>query len=299
MAGLILAMAVTIGVVGGGPAGAATELTLSPASGPPGTEFVVTGTGFAALPVEIRWGGQAGPVIATAIGPEFSVTAVVPDSPPNSHPVLAVVTDGSSVSTSSASFQVTNSEAPPPEETTTSTTATTSTTLAQPPATSPPATAGGSDTGRSIAPAPTAGRGGASGGVDGGVEADTTGSAGNSSAAAAGTPSGSAGTGTGTGAGPTGGSTATTAPAALAGDSTSPIVTLPPAGGPGPAPTAGQGTATAPKLPGDGATAAALAPARTNQSAGAVSNPALLFLGLALVFGGGVFLAVHNRHRAS
>jgi hypothetical protein len=46
-------------------------------------------------------------------------------------------------------------------------------------------------------------------------------------------------------------------------------------------------------------TGTGLAPSgRTNQSAGAVSNPALLFLGLALVFGGGVFLAVRNRYRA-
>ena len=286
-AGLVLAMAVAVGLVAGGPAAAATQLTLSPASGPPGTEFVVTGTGFAALPVEIRWGGLSGPVIATAMGPEFSVTAGVPDSPPNSHPVMAVVTDGSAVSTSSASFQVTNGAAPAPEESTTSTS--TSTTLAQPPATSPAASIPGGETGGSAIRSSATPRG-LSGGVDGGVDPDTTGTAGDTSA----TRTPTAGTGTGAGLGSTATSTVTTVAAA---EATIPTVALPPTGAPGPAPT-GQEASTAPLLPGDGVAAVALAPSRTTQSAGAVSNPALLFLGLALVFGGGVFLAVRNRHRA-
>jgi hypothetical protein len=89
------------------------------------------------------------------------------------------------------------------------------------------------------------------------------------------------------------GSTVTTLPVA---ETSIPTVTLAPAADPGPAPT-GQAASAAPFLPGDGVAAAGFAPTRTNQSAGAVSNPALLFLGLALVFGGGVFLAVRNRHR--
>jgi hypothetical protein len=275
---VVLGLAMGVSVLGGGPAGAAAQLELSPASGPPGTEFVVTGTGFAALPVEIRWGGLTGPAIATAMGPAFSVRAVAPDSPPNSVPVLAVVTDGGSVSTSSASFQVTTGAAPAPVETT----ITTSTTLAQPPATSPSRIPGGESGGSPVQSGSS--RGGLSGGVDGGAEGgdDTTNGAGAPGAATAGA-----------------GSTATstvTAAAAVAGETTLPTVTLPPDGAPGAAPT-GQEASTAPLAPGDGAAAATVIPGRTTQSAGAVGNPALLFLGLALVFGGGVFLAVRNRHR--
>lgn len=260
--GLVPAVVVALGLAAT-PASAAAQVTLSPASGPPGTEFVVTGTGFGALPVEIRWGGLSGPVLATAIGPDFSVIAVVPDSPANSHPVMAVVTNGASVFTSSASFQVTGAGVAPPEGTSTSTSTTT------------PAAA---------AVSPGTGRGGASGGVDGGVGPGPAGPV------ATTTPS----TATGAGAGSTATSTPTTLAATV---STIPAVTPAPVVST-PAPAEGQIASTAPMSPDDGLTAAALVPARTNQSAGAVSNPALLFLGLALVFGGGVFLAVRNRYRA-
>ena len=53
-----------------------------------------------------------------------------------------------------------------------------------------------------------------------------------------------------------------------------------------------------PPLPGDGVAAPGLAPG-SHQSVGrGGQQPGTLFLGLALVFGGGVFLAVRNRHRA-
>jgi hypothetical protein len=284
-AGLALAVTVAVTLLGAGPAAAATELRLSPASGPPGTEFVISGTGFASAPVELHWGGQSGPIIASAVGPEFSVKATVPDAPPNSHPVVAVVTQGTSVSTSSASFQVTTGEVPAPvveETTTTSTTVTPATT--PPPTTATPSTApaaielpaaGGSSTDRRV-----------SGGVDGGVGDTTDGGSTNAGAATA-APS--------AGAGSTPTSTVLTPPASVA---TTPTVTIAPGGGPGAAPPGGPVPSTAPLLPGDGVAAPVLTPARTNQSAGAVSNPALLFLGLGLVFGGGVFLAVRNRHRA-
>ncbi|MGI8984001.1 MAG: LPXTG cell wall anchor domain-containing protein, partial [Acidimicrobiales bacterium] len=48
---------------------------------------------------------------------------------------------------------------------------------------------------------------------------------------------------------------------------------------------------------GDAGSDAALGPRSTSQSAGAAGNPVLLFTGLGLVFGGGVFLAVRNRRR--
>lgn len=286
-AGLVLAVAVGVGLVAGGPTEAATQVTLSPASGPPGTEFVVTGTGFAALPVEIRWGGLTGPVIATAMGPAFSVTAVVPDSPPNSHPVMAVVTDGNAVSTSSASFQVTGGKAPAPVDTTTTTTTEVTTTTAAAPAgtTVPEPAAGGTGRGTGLVVR------GASSGVEGGIDGGET------------AGDGATGGGTTTGSGPAsatpasaGSTVAAPATTFAAAEATVPTVTT--AGAPAPAPGNGQPASTAPLLPGDGVTSAALAPRSTSQSAGAVSNPALLLLGLSLVFGGGAFLAVRNRHRA-
>lgn len=279
-----LALTVGVGVLGVAPAAAATQLTVSPASGPPGSAFVVTGTGFATLPVEIRWGGLSGPVIATAMGPAFSVPAVVPESPPNSHPVMAVVTDGSSVSTSSASFQVTTGEAPALVETTT-TAVVTSTTVA-PPEPSPTASIPPGETGRSPIQSGSP-RGGLSGGVDGGVETGTAGT----------TNGGGAPSASSTGGGGAVSTAASTPATVAAAEAPIPTVTLPVAGTPAPPPT-GEVATGAPQLPGDAVAAPALVPRQTSQSAGAVSNPALLFLGLALVFGGGVFLAVRNRHRA-
>lgn len=288
-----------LGLVSGGPAGAATELTLSPASGPPGTEFVISGTGFAALPVDIRWGGLSGPVIATAMGPAFSVTAVVPDSPPNSHPVMAVVTDGNAVSTSSASFQVTSGEAPAPVDTTTTTTTTTTevttTTVAAAPTSTPVPEPAAGATGRATGLVVRGDASGVGGGVDGGISGGgTTGGETTTGGTATGSdPTG--GSATPAGAGSTASAPATTGAAA---EATVPTITLPIAGAPASAPANGQPASTAALLPGDGVTSAALAPRSTSQSAGAVSNPALLVLGLGLVFGGGVFLAVRNRHRA-
>jgi len=282
---LVLAVVVTVGVAGVGPAAAQTQVALSPASGPPGTEFVVTGTGFAALPVEIRWGGLSGPVIAEASGPDFSVSAAVPpDAPPNSHQVVAVVTDGSAVSSSSASFQVTTGEAPAvpppaPEESTTTT--------EPPPTTSTPPTA--PPTGPRAVEPPAAGRGGLSGGVDGGVDGGAIGTT-NGGATGAVPSAGGAATVT---------STATTvAGAATPGEPTTPTVIVAPGAEPGPTPGGPQGASTVPSGPADGVTPAALGPTRNSQSAGAVSNPALLIAGLAMVFAGGVFLAVRNRQRA-
>jgi len=281
-AGLVLAVVVTIGVAGVGPAAAQTQVALSPASGPPGTEFVVTGTGFAALPVEIRWGGSSGPVIATASGPDFSVSAEVPpDAPPNSHQVVAMVTDGSAVSSSSASFQVTTGEAPaPPAPAPEESTTTTEPPTMAPPGTAPPA-------GRSAVEPPTAGRGGLAGGVDGGVDGGAIGT----------TNGGGAGASPSAGGGATVTSSATTVAAGVAADA---IPTLPPLPGAetGTIPVAGQAAPTVPPARDGGETAAVRSPARDSQSAGAVSNPALLIAGLAMVFAGGVFLAVRNRQRA-
>ena len=132
VAGAAVAAAVVAGPVDG--AGASMQLTTSPSSGPPGTTFTVTGSGFAAAEVEIRWDTQAGPLLNTATGPDFSVAASVPDDArPNSHPVVAVVRNGNSVSTSTTAFQVT----PSAVEDTTTTTPPATTTVTAPATTTP------------------------------------------------------------------------------------------------------------------------------------------------------------------
>ena len=104
--GLLLGLATALVVGLATPAVAAPELQLSPATGSAGDTFTVRGTGFAASDVEIRWGSQSGDLLTTAAGPDFEVDATVPDVGPNSYPVVAVVREGGSVSTSNASFQV-------------------------------------------------------------------------------------------------------------------------------------------------------------------------------------------------
>lgn len=104
--GLLLGLVTALVVGLATPAGAAPELQLSPATGAAGDTFNVRGTGFAAADVEIRWGSQSGELLTTAAGPDFSVEATVPNVGPNSYPVVAVVREGGSVSTSNASFQV-------------------------------------------------------------------------------------------------------------------------------------------------------------------------------------------------
>ena len=248
------------------PAGAAPQLGLSPATGPPGTDFTVSGTGFAASDIEIRWGGQNGPILATATGPEFSVSARVPEAPPNSHQVLAVARNGNAVSTSSAPFQVT---AAPVETTTTAVPEPATTTTAAPARGSAAASrqTSGVGGGAEDAPDPVAGTSGAQ--------------------PSTGVPAGSS----------SGRTTTSTAvvPATTAGAPEPVLDTVPGAAGlPSPAGTPVDAHASA---SGDRAADAALGERPTSQSSGAVSNPALLIVGLGMIFLGGTFLAVRNRHR--
>ncbi|HEV2087936.1 MAG TPA: IPT/TIG domain-containing protein, partial [Cryptosporangiaceae bacterium] len=121
--GLLTALVAVVVLLWGAPAWA-EELHLSPASGPAGSEVTITGTGFAEADVAIHWGSQSGPLLGTARGSQFSLTVEIPDSPPNSYPLVAVVTDGNAVTTSNASFQLTPATGPPvpePVETTTPT----------------------------------------------------------------------------------------------------------------------------------------------------------------------------------
>ncbi len=264
--------------LGGSPAAAATELVLSPASGPPGTTFSITGSGFApGAVVKLHWGSQSGIELASGIGPDFFTTAVVPESPPNSFPVVAVVTQGTAVSTSTASFQVTAADAAP---TTTTTVEVTTTTVAAPPPASGRA-------GNGVSRDTSGAAGGTGDGVDG--KPDTTG--GTDAGASTGTSAP-----TGAAANAAGSSTVTSLVGVTTADSSTVPTLAPPAGAQAPAPGSAAVEQTPSTDPG-GDAAASLTPRSTSQSAGAVSNPALLVLGLALVFGGGVFLAVRNRQR--
>ncbi len=105
-AGLAAALLVAVVTLAGGPAGADPELRLSPAAGPAGTPIVVSGSGFETAEIEIHWSSRTGPLLTTATGPEFSVTATVPEAVANSYQVVAVVRGENGVSTSSTSYQV-------------------------------------------------------------------------------------------------------------------------------------------------------------------------------------------------
>ena len=283
-AGLVWAAVAGLVFLTTAPAGAAPELRLEPASGRAGDTFTVIGTGFEAGDVELRWGGEEGALLGTATGPEFSTELTVPvDAVPNSHPVVAVVRDGSAVSTSNASFQVSpgaepsNATDPEPEQWT-------ATTVAEPATGDPPAGRGSFDP---VDGNPT--RSGASRGlgVTGGVGGDATEPV---LGATAGQPVSGGGQGQEAGGAPAatadGGPSATGLPAA--GEPSRSVV---PSAEPGATGAAGAGPA------GDERSGAALAPRAASQSSEAVRSPALLLVGLAMVFGGGVVLAVRNRHR--
>ena len=283
-------------LIGAGPAAAAPELRLSPDSGPPGTRFTITGTGFAPALVEIRWESRSGPLLATTAGPDFTVDAEVPDAPPNSHSVVAVITDGGSVSTSSTSFQVTGSE---PVETP----ATTPTTVAEAPVDTTPPSRGATEPEPSGSDSRSALGGGSGavrtdavgGGVDGGMAETTNGGeaggdgGGSRAAGAAGSTAGAEGAAT----------TTTAAAGAPAGAPVEGSAPLPPGVADVGAPGSPAGDRTgAPRQGGGEASGSALPSRPTSQSSGAVRNPLLLVVGLALVFAAGVVLAVRNRHRA-
>ncbi len=67
-------------------------VTLQPRSfGPAGSELTVEGLAFDPQPVEIRWGGPDGDLLATSTGPDFSVPVTIPDVPAGLYAVVVVV----------------------------------------------------------------------------------------------------------------------------------------------------------------------------------------------------------------
>lgn len=280
------------------PVAAAAQVSLSPSAGGPGSAFTVTGSGFPAGDVEIRWDSQSDPLLATAAGPSFSVVVAVPDDAvPNSHPVLAVVRNGNAVSTSTAAFQVGDA---PVEPTSTTAPADTTTTVATVTTTAPPTT---SPSTTAASTAPTGASGGISGrgasGVTGGIDPaeleTTTGQsspAGGSGATAA--PSTPTGDGTLSPSSPASPSSQASTPtsAAVGGND--------PSGAALPAPLPGGeiGAEAAGAAPGGSrGTTVALGPRPASQSAGAVRSPTLLVLGLLMAVAGAGVLAVRSRRQ--
>ena len=75
---------------------------LSVLAGPPGTEVTVTGLSPTTEPVEIRWNGLSGPVLATVVPRDlgerpmtFSASVKIPDALPGVHYLVAVGDNGS------------------------------------------------------------------------------------------------------------------------------------------------------------------------------------------------------------
>jgi len=70
-------------------------ISIRPASGPTGGPVMVSGQDFGSTPVEIRWNGAEGPVLATASGPQFSVAVSPPaGAAPDVYVIEAVQTVG-------------------------------------------------------------------------------------------------------------------------------------------------------------------------------------------------------------
>ncbi len=60
------------------------------ASAPPGTQVTVSGSGFGADSLEVRWRAIDGALLVKANGPTFSVPVTVPDEPPGLYTLLVV-----------------------------------------------------------------------------------------------------------------------------------------------------------------------------------------------------------------
>jgi len=75
--------------------GSPASTSISPKVGLVGGQVTVAGTGYGQAPVEIRWSGTTGPLLATAQGPNFSVKVDVPaDAAPGMFYIAAVQRDG-------------------------------------------------------------------------------------------------------------------------------------------------------------------------------------------------------------
>jgi outer membrane biosynthesis protein TonB len=91
-------------------------ITLDTSSGPAGTSVTVSAADFIDGPVEIRWSGASGAVLATGQGPAFATTVTIPDAAPGMYYIYGTSTDeeGRRVGNTSRAFQIAGAESPEP-----------------------------------------------------------------------------------------------------------------------------------------------------------------------------------------
>ena len=115
MGAVLLSLMATI-VAGGAIAWACSpnaNISLSPQSGPPGSEVTVSGSQFTSkgsgAAVEIRWNQLNGEVLATTTGPTFSVSVTIPEDAAGTSRIFAIgrAPDGDMVGSDVAEVQVT------------------------------------------------------------------------------------------------------------------------------------------------------------------------------------------------
>jgi Ca2+-binding RTX toxin-like protein len=115
--GLLAALAVPLAIVSlawaCAPAGG---LQLSPTSAASGALVSITVTGFPeATPVEVRWNGAAGPILASGSGPGFAATFTVPAAAAGPYTIFAATADEHATHTQArAAFAIVGAEPPPP-----------------------------------------------------------------------------------------------------------------------------------------------------------------------------------------
>ena len=89
-------------------------LSAQPGSGPAGTQVTVSGQQWAERPIEIRWDGTSGPLLAEVEGPSFSTTVTVPQVADGDYTLIARQQFPDHVWVERTPFQVASQTAPPP-----------------------------------------------------------------------------------------------------------------------------------------------------------------------------------------
>lgn len=119
-AGLLIALAVPVTAVSlafaCAPQGA---VAVNPASADGGSVVTVTASGFPnGIPVNVRWNGSSGPILASGVGPAYTASFTVPAAAAGAYTIFAATADEHATHTEArAAFVVTGVAAPPPATT--------------------------------------------------------------------------------------------------------------------------------------------------------------------------------------
>ena len=91
-------------------------VAVNPASGDSGAVVTVTASGFPnGIPVNVRWNGSSGPILASGVGPAYTATFVVPAAGAGAYTIFAATADEHATHTEArVAFVVTGTAAPPP-----------------------------------------------------------------------------------------------------------------------------------------------------------------------------------------